>query len=200
MSDILKAAGELDIGNVALILLFLIPGFLSLKVYDTLFPRQPRDLSKSIIEVLMYSALNYGALSWLIYLSLYIQIAWLKALTLILSVLIMPIAWPVGYYNLLKISWFRTRLGIHPIPVPWDYVFGKGKPYWIIVHLKDGRKIGGRYHTDSFASSFPESPQIYVEEVWKLSKTGKFLKQIERSQGIILFSESIDMVEFFEYD
>ena len=52
--------------KLVLFLIFFIPGFVSIKVYDLLIPGEQRDFSKSILEVIGYSALNYGALSWFI--------------------------------------------------------------------------------------------------------------------------------------
>jgi len=43
----------------------------------------------------------------------------------------------------------------HPIQKPWDYVFSKKKSFWVIVHLKDGRRIGGRFGTNSFILLLP---------------------------------------------
>jgi len=40
----------------------------------------------------------------------------------------------------------------------------------MIIHLKDGRRIGGRFDENSSASSFPAKEQIYIEEVWELDE------------------------------
>ena len=56
---------------------------------------------------------------------------------------------------------------------PWDYVFSRRQAYWVIVHLRDGRKIGGRFDRKSFASSYPADEQIYIEEVWRLDEDGR---------------------------
>ncbi len=68
----------------------------------------------------------------------------------------------------------------------------------MIVHLKDGRKIGGKYDENSFASSSPAEEQIYLEEVWRLDKKGAFIEPTERSKGMIIFKEEILSVEFFK--
>jgi hypothetical protein len=52
----------------------------------------------------------------------------------------------------------------HPIGKPWDYVFSKKEKYWIIVTLKNGKKIGGKHSENSFSSSSPNENQIYLEE------------------------------------
>jgi len=86
---------------------------------------------------------------------------------------------------------------IHPFKKPWDFVFGKKEAYWVIVHLKDKRKIGGKFAKNSFASSYPSEEQIYLEEVWTLDENGKFKEPLKRSGGIIILGKEILAVEFF---
>ena len=108
----------------------------------------------------------------------------------------MPIIWPLLF---LKIAYWKpvSKHIINPLPKPWDYIFKKGETFWVIVHLKDGRKVGGRYDKHSFASSYPEKEEIYLEEVWELADNGKFIKPIERSKGIIILGKEISLIEMF---
>lgn len=110
---------------------------------------------------------------------------------------LVPACWPLVF---LKLSAWGpiARHFIHPIRKPWDYVFGKREPYWIIVHLQNGLKIGGRFDLKSFASSDPADEQIYLEEVWILDEGGRFLSRVERSRGIIIMKGEMRAVELFE--
>lgn len=59
----------MDIWNadkLALFLVFFLPGFISIKVYDLVVPGERRDFSKSLLETISYSTLNFAALFWLI--------------------------------------------------------------------------------------------------------------------------------------
>jgi len=48
-------------GNtLSLFLIFFIPGFISLKIYDLLVPGERRDFSKSAFDAIAYSALNFA--------------------------------------------------------------------------------------------------------------------------------------------
>ena len=87
--------------------------------------------------------------------------------------------WP---FLFLRLSTWRpiAKHLLHPIRKPWDYVFGKREPFWIIVHLQNGQKIGGRFGIGSFASSDPAHEQIYLEEVWVLDERGRFVSPVER--------------------
>ena len=190
-----------QIDRLALFLIFSIPGFVSLKVYDLLIPGERRDFSKSLFEVIAYSALNFALLSWLIILihsrGFYGQHPVLYFGSLFLILFIFPAIWPFAYFKVSSWSIISKRL-IHPIPKPWDYVFGKRQSFWVIVHLKDQRRIGGRFDTNSFASSYPAKEQIYLEEVWQLDEKGNFVKPFDRSKGIVILGDEIVALEFFK--
>jgi len=187
--------------KLVLFLVFFIPGFISIKVYDLLVPSERRDFSKSLFEAIGYSSLNFAVLSWLIILihskSFYSNNKAWYLIILFLIICVVPVLWPILY---LKLSSWRpiAKYVIHPFPKPWDYLFSKREAFWVIVHLKDGRRIGGKFATNSISSSFPSEEQIYLEEVWKLSETGEFEKPIERSRGIIILGKEISSVEFFK--
>ena len=190
-----------QIDRLVLFLILTVPGFVSLKVYDLLIPSERRDFSKSLLEVIGYSALNFALLSWLIILihskSFYDRHQSLYFGSLLLILFVFPALWPFVYRKVSSWKIFAKRL-IDPIPKPWDYVFGKKQRFWVIVHLKDRRRIGGRYDTNSFTSSYPAQEQIYLEEVWELGEKGNFVKPIERSKGIVILGDEIMAVEFFD--
>ena len=82
----------------------------------------------------------------------------------------------------------------------WDYIFSSPQSYWVILHLRDGRNIGGVYSTKSFTSSFPYKQDIYLEEIWRLDENNKFADKIERSAGLWIVAEEISSIEFFVYE
>ncbi|MBS1258964.1 MAG: hypothetical protein MAG551_02028 [Candidatus Scalindua arabica] len=190
-----------QIDKLALFLTFFIPGFISIKIYDLLVPSELRNFPKTLFEAIGYSALNFAALSWLIYLihsgNFYSNHGFWYFVFLFIIMFLAPISWP---FLFIKLSLWKpvAKYIIHPIHKPWDYVFGKKESFWIIVHLKDGRKIGGKFDTNSFASSYPAEEQIYLEEVWKLKENGGFVEPIDRSQGILISSKEILSIEFFK--
>jgi hypothetical protein len=55
-----------------------------------------------------------------------------------------PIIW-VWILKKIRMSNLFQKNAPHPTQKPWDYVFGKREPYWIIVTLKDGTQIAGSY-------------------------------------------------------
>jgi hypothetical protein len=84
----------------------------------------------------------------------------------------------------------------HPSPKPWDYVFGQRKEFWLIVTMKDGKKIGGKYGTSSFTSSAPAPEQIFLEEAWMLNNDDGFERPRSGGAGIMILQD-IATIEFF---
>jgi len=190
-----------QIDKLILFLIFFVPGFISIKVYSLLVAGEKRDFSKDFLEVVGYSSLNFAALSWLIILihsaDFYTHHKVWYVIFLFVILFIVPLLWPFLFVKI--VTWKPiAKYIVHPIQKPWDYVFSKKKSFWVIVHLKDGKKIGGRFDMNSFASSYPSEEQIYLEEVWELNDKGAFVKAIERSKGIIILGKDILAIELFE--
>lgn len=187
--------------TLRLILIFFVPGFISMKVYDLYIPSARRDFSKSLLEAVSFSLFNFAILYWPIVAIHTDDFSsthpfWYYFFFLLI-VFVAPIVWTLLYRRLLSTKFFRQRI-VHPVDKPWDYVFGRKQSYWVIAHLKDGRRIGGRFDTKSFASSYPAPEQIYLEEVWRLDKEGKFLSKVERSKGIIVAASEFQSIELFQ--
>lgn len=191
----------LNVDKLLLFIIFFIPGFISIKVYDLLIPGERRNFSDAFFQVIAYSVFNFVILSWLIYIVYATNIVKTnKPLFIVLAsfiIFIFPIFLPIIFIRISKLE-FIARYIIHPIQKPWDYVFGKRKGYWVIVHLKDGRRIGGRFDIESFASSYPAEEQIYLQEVWELNEKGGFENSVERTRGIIILKDEMSLIEFFE--
>lgn len=189
-----------ELGLLGFVVLF-VPGFISVKVYDLLVPTGRRNFSESVYEVVSYSVLHFAGLSWAIVL-LYGYRGALSAVSIaacaFAMLFIIPCMWPILILRLRTRKWI-ARHTIHPVEKPWDYFFlTHRQPVWVIVHLKDGRKIGGRFDQQSHASSSPADEQIYLEEVWTLDECGAFGKLVERSKGIVILRDEILAVEFFQ--
>lgn len=189
-----------DDNKLLLFIAFVIPGFISLKVYEAFSLQPQRDSSQQLIDAVAYSCVNYGLLLFPI---LWIEDSNLQAsqptmysLFWTLVVLVAPILWPSIMWLLRKQS-FMQRLLPHPIGKPWDYVFNKRQRYWAIITLKDGRKIGGRYDSKSFVSSSPHPEQVFLEEAWVLNADGGFDRPRQDTAGIIVLGSEIVTVEFF---
>ena len=190
-----------DPSTIGLALMFLVPGFISIKIWDLLVPTERRELSTSSLEVFVYSALNFAFLGGpLLAVGVAPANAFLGYLLWVVVLLVAPILWPVILRSVLRSNWLKRFGVVDPTPKPWDYVFGKGEGYWVILHMKDGRRIGGRYDVKSFASSFPNEEQLYLEEVWDLDQDGRFKGKHGRTRGIMVSCSDLYAIELFSGD
>lgn len=152
-----------DQNTFALFLIFFIPGFVSIMVYDLLIPGERRDFSKSLFEAIAYSSLNFVALIWLIDI---VRSGGLSAARWYLGMFVlligMPAVWPLLLLQIRKLPAVSQRIA-SPNARVWDDIFAKRDPYWVIVYLKDNRRVGGLYGGRSFTSHSPAPPEIYLE-------------------------------------
>ena len=189
-----------DANKLLLFIAFVIPGFVSLKIYELLVPNATKDSDKQLIDAVAYSSVNYALLLWPIYEieRHHIRESHPTAYILfyVLVLFVAPIFWTCVMKKLRTTEYFQRAMP-HPTAKPWDYVFGQRKPYWIIVTLKDGKRFAGRYDSASFASSAPAPEQLYLEETWVLNDDGGFERRRSDTAGILVLSSEIIAVEFF---
>jgi hypothetical protein len=186
-------------GSLFLFIVFFVPGFVSIKVHDLLIASEKRDFSKSILEALAFSSINIALLSGLIFLLFHYKAYESHPLIfsglVLLIIFFFPALWTWIYVKIISSSWLTKHI-VHPIKRPWDWFFNKRESCWVIVTLKDGRKIGGVFSDKSYASSFPLPEQIYLETIWNLNQDGRFVAPVERSKGVIILNDGISTVEF----
>jgi hypothetical protein len=190
----------LDANKLVLFIAFVIPGFISLKTYELLFPAANRDSDKQLIDAVAYSSVNYALLLWPIY---EIETHNIREayptyyiLFYVFVLFVAPISWTCAMKKLRGYEFFQRSMP-HPTAKPWDYVFQQRKPYWIVLTLKDGKQFAGRYDSASFASSSPAPEQLYLEESWVLNSDGGFKRPRSETAGILILSSEIQTVEFF---
>lgn len=70
----------------------------------------------------------------------------------------MPAMGPVVFLQIRRHSWMAKRI-VGPMRA-CGMTFPQRIPYWVIVHLKDQRRIGRLYADRSFASHSPAPPEI----------------------------------------
>ncbi len=192
-----------ETNKLLLFIAFVIPGFVTLKMYELLIPAEPKESSKQLIDAVAFSCINYALLFAPIYLVETYGVRAAHPLLYvgfyILVLLVAPAAWPC-----LWIKWRTTKAALrtfkHPSDKPWDYVFRKRACYWVIVTLKDGEKIAGLYGDESFSSTAPAPEQLYLQEAWHLNKDGGFDRARNATAGVIILESAVRTVELFKVD
>jgi hypothetical protein len=190
---------------VILLLYLVVPGYIATRAYDLLAPGERRSLADAIIEILAWSFILLMFWFWpfaVVYQysdSLSVGPRYLIVFVLtILSVFVTPIlaayfVYRVRHRGLVKGSTSR------PSPTSWDWFFSEqANNYYVRVYLKTGEKLGGYFGENSFATSFPNKQEIYVEETWRLDEDGEFTEPVEGTKGAFVYREDCALVQFLE--
>jgi hypothetical protein len=185
---------------VTFVVLF-IPGFVSTRVFDLLVPGHQRDYGKAIYEVVGYSFVTYAIWSPAllpIYLG-YQPPLWVAVALAAMILLVTPAALPLLYLTAVR-RWLASKV-VDPCPSAWDWSFSKNPTAMLLVHLRDGRKVGGTWDRTAFSSSYPVPPDLYLSEAWNVNQdTGTFESRVQNSRGLFLLGSDIEMLEFFNLD
>lgn len=191
-----------DTNKLVLFVAFVIPGFVSLKAYEVLFLSSPKETASQLIDAVAYSCLNYAILFPAIY---YVNRAEINdshpilfAAFSLAVLFVAPVVW-VCLLKAVRASKWLQRWLPHPTERPWDYVFSGKNPYWVIVTMKDGKKISGKYGYKSFSSCGASKEQIYIEETWVLNADDGFERARETTAGTLIVSADIESIEFFNW-
>ena len=142
-----------EIDKALLFLVLVLPGFISIKVYELIIASDKRDFSKSILEAVMYSALNFILLSWLI--------------TLISSNNFVKTDPFLYWLSSFGIFIFFPAAGFCPIIVPSGTVGSS-----ISSNIRRLSLYGTRIETAS-CIFFPDNSGVLIISIEKKSKIGK---------------------------
>ena len=185
---------------IPLFLLILVPGFIAMKVYGLLVPARERDWGAATIEVFSYGSLNLGLWWWLVLLVHRGEFPSTRPLLFALGTVWILVASPlllaILAWRLRRIR-FAMRWITHPLPTAWDFFFASRQPCWILFELKNGKRFGGFFGEQSFASSFPAAPDLYVQDVWRVDKFGRFGERVPGNMGMIVRRDDCHHMQFF---
>ncbi len=194
MAELLKA------DNLSMFLYFVVPGFVAMKVYDLIVPSDRRNFRESLIEVVSFSMFNLAFTFWIIAeinkpeFRSNNSVLYYVATFLVVSVV--PAGLAIATHKVLASRFLRGRM-LHPTPTGWDYFFAKGESCWILFHLKSGAKLGGLYGENSFASSFPNEQEVYIQEIWRVDEQGRFVEKVQGTAGTVIKREECTLIELF---
>ena len=192
-----------QIDKFLLFFAFVIPGFISIKTYELIFPGVSRSSSEKMIDAIAYSSINYALLSLPIYgvekSHLKSDCGFLYYGFYLFVLFVAPVLWAL-VWKYLRTREFFQKNAPHPTGKPWDFVFSQRKPFWVKVTLKNGKIIGGLYAENSFTSSAPSEEQIYLEETWVLNENGGFERAKNNTAGVIILASEISHVELRRYE
>lgn len=187
------------------LLLLVVPGVIAAIVYDLLIPGDKRNWSDQLAEAVAYGFFNFIVWWWLIYDSIELSHSnrvqatiGLAATLLVSPALLGLLAFKVRSGKWLA-RWVRT-----PTPTAWDHVFGQTKEQrrerWVRIHLNDGRMLGGLLSKGSYASTYPQRQDLFVQEEWRLDNTGRFVEKLSDTGGFLVNMDNCRLIEFMELE
>jgi len=190
----------LSASQVALFALLVLPGFISMRIFDLFNPSDKRPVAESLLEGLAFGVLNAFVFFplWLVFdgPAFIDQFPVRSYIVALLALVIAPTVW--GMLVHWALGWLAGN-GLIPgrHKTPFDAFFSKREPCWVIVHLDSGKRVGGFFGQKSYASLYPHSGHLYLEEMWTLSETGAFVEPVEASKGMFFRSGDYHLIEIF---
>lgn len=193
--------------QIAAAVLFLVPGLNTTWVIDRLAGQSTQPGTERLLKALSWSVVVYlGASPWLFSQREQLFHSGPTLSEFLLGGAILFLAAPAILGALVAAfrrfeglqKWFRKATGIHPAPTAWDFAFTTFKTGFVRVRLLDGRLLGGFYGGDSFASSFPEPQDVFVEQAWSLDEKGSFLHPVGDGRGLLIRRDVIQSVQLFQ--
>jgi hypothetical protein len=80
-------------------------------------------------------------------------------------------------------------------PTAWDKAFQSAEECFIRVLTNDNRWIAGYYGSASYATSYPEPHQLFLEKAYEVSENGTIGDEIEGTRGVIVDCTAIQLVQ-----
>lgn len=80
-------------------------------------------------------------------------------------------------------------------PTAWDKAFQSAGECFIRVLTNDNRWIAGYYGSASYATSYPEPQQLFLERAYEVSADGTFGAEIEGTRGVIVDCTAIQLLQ-----
>lgn len=184
--------------SLLLFILFFVPGFVSMKIYDLLIANESRNASAYLFDAVAYSAITF-VISFPFFIGLLharVHNGFVWFIFGVITLLVIPALIAFYYVKLLKSNFLREHaLGV--VKRPWDVVFGRKHGMWVIVHLKNGKQISGIYSSRSAISYYPTEEQIYLEKVIFVNSDGTTSSDPD-SKGAIIMGSEISLIELFK--
>lgn len=190
---------DIDISKAMLFLVFVLPGIVSAKFYQLKCPAHTVTAKEILLEILSFSAVNaLLTLPFIEILNIKSTLAlWAFAL---ITCFLSPLLWPILLIKLLAIFEKKHWILIQA-RTAWDDFFYRTKSgCWLIVHLKNGEVLGGKFCKKSYAGAFPNNGHIFLEELWEINDKLEFVKMLPGKQGVILRPDDYNYIRVFNPD
>jgi hypothetical protein len=195
---------DLTIEKLVFFLFAVLPGFIAMQVYGLQCPQVKRDWGNSLVEVVTYSLINLTIWMFWILRLVRMPFAELNVVELVAAIvcicLISPTLLALGWYWVRTTYLHKTLKMDHPTPRGWDHFVKANHEFWVLFHWKNGKVSGGYFGENSYASTFPQDPEVYVEEMYRVDESGEFQEMVENTLGAVVRLSECERVEFLKVE
>jgi hypothetical protein len=177
----------------------LFPGFVALAIYDLRVPGERRKWGDMGIALVAYSILiDVTSAAYLRLFPIAASATGAVVAFGIVADLVVPAL--VGWFVVdLRELLAAKGLLLSAMPKAWDEFFRRiqSKQVALVVTLKDGRKVGGFWAENPFASSFPADEDLLITVPVSIDDEGRFLKRIAHAEALLVSRNDILTIEAF---
>ena len=180
---------------------FVLPGAISMYVYALKVPQREFQLKDRIVEAICFSLLNFVVVwspaRWILGTAAASRSDLAGWLVMLVAFVLLPAIWPFALVALLRWAegkgWINVRA-----KTAWDDFFEHQKSgCWLQVELNDGRVVGGRFGTESYASALPDPGHLLLEELWTVDENGGFVDPWPGNAGLLLRPTDYRMIRIY---
>jgi hypothetical protein len=194
----------LDPARLLLFAAFVLPGFIAWKVGQLRLPQGEQKPQDVILEILGYGVAN-ALLANALRLS---PVNWeslpsnaFENLKLAAAAFLLPAATSLAIGSTRDLM-VKARFFVPGYPTAWDRLVLarlRKKPFLVAATLRDGRKIGGAFLSESFASNYPYEHDLLIDAVWTIDQvSGEFINRVQGEVGLYVRGKDIMTLEVFE--
>jgi len=192
-----------NVPQLLILLVFVIPGAVYQAVRSRLLGPTPdeQDVTNRVLRAIGFSAGLNAIYALLLGPSLVrvVRDAPTNPRTIALLGLILMVVVPV---SLAYVNYLRFRQGLtlkttyDPTPSAWDFMFQNREECFVRVRTQDGQWVGGWFGQDSYASSFPDPRDLFIQAAYHMKPDGSFGERLEGTLGVYVRCTEADVVEF----
>jgi hypothetical protein len=200
---------------VVIVALLFIPGYVALVVWNRDQGWTPKPDLQLFASAMVISALCHVPLFWLVPTLLrwrdqssftqaghaWVLLIWFLAVALFMPTLLGLLAGrlldaPKGRVARWVASTFRADR-VSRAPTAWDVVWSRRSGWFVVVELKSGKYVGGKFGTHSAVAFWRDGHDLFLEEEWTVTDDGFFgadSELVPSSKGVWLTGEAIESV------
>jgi hypothetical protein len=204
---VFESLGSVTVEQLLAFALLIVPGFISLRIYEMRRGGESRKANESLVDVIVYSfATDVGTFGVLALVSAFVPPvaqAVTKVIVSFLGLVVLPVGLAVVWFD------FRERMvssGIVPDSASnsWEALLQRaareGVDVAVLLTMRDGRKIGARLRDSAQMPSRVAGDDLVLNEVWTIDQErATFVDAVRGSFGMVVHKADCETIEVLRW-